>query len=64
MRTKLLENKYSQVIALLLILSLCSSTTNPYLKAESLESNLFQQIGLGILHGKTPHVDLFDNKGP
>lgn len=47
--------------ACLLVLSV---STSPFHRNWWLDSNIFQQIGLGVIDGKTPYTDLFDHKGP
>lgn len=42
---------------------LFSYTISPVIPCWSLDSHMFQELGLSILHGKTPYVDLFDQKG-
>ena len=50
------------VIATLFLL-LVSWTTSPLATMESGDSSIYKLLGMGILHGKLPYVDLFDNKG-
>ena len=41
-----------------------SVNTSPLCSAEGGDSTIYKLLGLGILQGKLPYVDLFDNKGP
>lgn len=41
-----------------------SGTTSPLLCEDGLDSAVFKIIGMGILQGKVPYLDLFDHKGP
>ena len=41
-----------------------SYTTSPLFVDEGMDSCVFKTMGLAILQGKTPYVDLFDHKGP
>lgn len=41
-----------------------SGTTSPLLCEDGLDSAVFKIIGLGILQGEVPYLDLFDHKGP
>lgn len=45
-------------------LFLYSTTTSPFFQDEGLDSAIFKTMGLAILQGKTPYVDIFDHKGP
>lgn len=45
-------------------LLLYSTSTSPCYWWEGGDSVIFKTIGLAILQGKTPYVDIFDNKGP
>lgn len=49
-------------MALLLLLA-CSTSTSPLFHCEGGDSTIYKLLGLGILHGRLPYVDLFDNKG-
>ena len=40
-----------------------SFSTTPLFDAASLDSEIFQDMGIAVLKGKTPYVDLFDHKG-
>lgn len=40
-----------------------SCSISPILPCWSLDSHMFQELGLALLHGKIPYVDLFDQKG-
>ena len=51
------------VVALVFLLVFSWSTSPLYLSYGN-DSVFFQTIGLGILQGKVPYVDLFDHKGP
>ena len=46
------------------LLLLMSTSTSPLYYHGGYDSAIFQEIGLGILHGRMPYRDLFDNKGP
>lgn len=53
---------------LLFLVSFCfnfifSGSTTPLYKSMSIDSAIFQEIGLAILHGKIPYTDIFDHKG-
>ena len=37
---------------------------SPFTIYEGCDSCVFKQMGLAILSGKTPYLDLFDHKGP
>lgn len=41
-----------------------SYTTSPLYIHEGMDSGVFKSMGLAILKGKIPYVDLFDHKGP
>lgn len=41
-----------------------SGTTSPLLCEDGLDSAVFKIIGMGILQGEVPYLDLFDHKGP
>ena len=41
-----------------------SGTTSPLLCEDGLDSAVFKIIGIGILKGEVPYLDLFDHKGP
>ena len=44
---------------------LCFSySTSPVYFHDGYDSAVFQTMGLALLHGKLPYVDLFDHKGP
>lgn len=45
-------------------LLLYSYTTSPLFPNEGLDSAVFKTMGLAILKGKIPYVDIFDHKGP
>lgn len=47
-----------------LFLLIYSWSTSPLFRTYGDDSATFQMIGLGILQGKCPYVDLFDHKGP
>ena len=46
------------------LLLLMSTSTSPLYYHGGYDSAIFQEMGLGILHGRMPYRDLFDNKGP
>ena len=48
----------------LLFLLVFSWSTSPLYLSYGNDSVFFQTIGLGVLQGKVPYVDLFDHKGP
>lgn len=50
-------------IAIVFIL-LYSYTTSPLFIHEGMDSAVFKTMGLAILQGKIPYVDIFDHKGP
>jgi|GEM_PF-3354617 len=41
-----------------------STSTSPFYDNEGFDSMLFKQMGLAVLQGKIPYVDLFEHKGP
>ena len=41
-----------------------SYSTSPLYVYEGMDSSVFKTIGLAVLRGKTPYVDIFDHKGP
>ncbi len=41
-----------------------AETITPLVPNEGADSCVFKQMGLAILQGKTPYIDLFDHKGP
>ena len=45
-------------------LLLFAISVSPISLFEGYDSCVFKQMGLAILQGKTPYVDLFDHKGP
>ncbi|MGN0037173.1 MAG: hypothetical protein ACI36X_08200 [Bacteroidaceae bacterium] len=47
-----------------LFLSFYSFSTSPLFYNEGMDSAVFKTMGLAILHGKVPYVDVFDHKGP
>lgn len=51
------------VLFSLFFISLFSLSTTPFFYYTSLDSEIFQNIGMAILRGKIPYVDLFDHKG-
>ena len=51
-------------IASLVFLLVFSWSTSPLYLTYGGDSPFFQTVGLGILQGKIPYVDLFDHKGP
>lgn len=46
-----------------LFLLFFSTTTSPIYIDEGLDSSVFKQMGLLILQGRVPYIDLFDHKG-
>ena len=46
------------------LLLLMSTSTSPLYYHGGYDSAIFQELGLGILRGRIPYRDLFDNKGP
>lgn len=64
---ELCGNKY--FVLLFLPISICfllfySYTTSPLFIHEGMDSAVFKTMGLAILQGKIPYVDIFDHKGP
>ena len=53
---------YSALFSVFYI-SLFSLSTTPLYYYAALDSEMFQNIGMAILRGKVPYVDLFDHKG-
>jgi len=53
---------YSAIFSVFYI-SLFSLSTTPLYDYAALDSEMFQNIGMAILRGKVPYVDLFDHKG-
>ena len=53
---------YSAIFSVFYI-SLFSLSTTPLFYYAALDSEMFQNIGMAILRGKIPYVDLFDHKG-
>lgn len=47
-----------------LFLQVFSTSTSILFPVPSVDSHTFQMMGLSILHGKIPYIDLFDHKGP
>ncbi len=45
-------------------LLLFSGTTSPLFYTEGMDSAVFKTMGLALLQGKTPYLDIFDHKGP
>lgn len=41
-----------------------SYATSPYFLHEGMDCSVFKTMGLALLHGKVPYVDIFDHKGP
>lgn len=50
-------------LEIFIFILLFSYTISPVIPCWSLDSHMFQELGLSILHGKTPYIDLFDQKG-
>ena len=46
------------------MLCLCVESTSPFFLNDGTDSAIFKAIGLAILKGKVPYVDIFDHKGP
>lgn len=64
---KICGNKYFILLFLpisILFLLLYSYTTSPLYIHEGMDSAVFKTMGLAILKGKIPYVDIFDHKGP
>ena len=38
-------------------------TVNPFTLYSGYDQSIFEQVGLGMLQGRIPYVDLFDHKG-
>lgn len=60
-------NKYFILLFLpitVAFLLLYSYTTSPLFIHEGMDSAVFKTMGLAILRGKIPYVDIFDHKGP
>lgn len=60
-------NRYFSLIFLpiaVCFLLIYSYTTSPLYVNDSVDSAVFKTMGLAILHGKVPYVDIFDHKGP
>lgn len=51
------------LLSAIVFLLLFSVTTSPLSVEESGDSTIYKLLGLGLLHGKIPYIDLFDNKG-
>lgn len=61
------SNKWFPIIFLLFaccFLLLMSYTTSPLYVNDSVDSSVFKSMGLAILQGKVPYLDIFDHKGP
>ena len=61
------SNKYFVLLFLpiaIIFLLLYSYTTSPLFIHEGMDSAVFKTMGLAILQGKIPYVDIFDHKGP
>lgn len=61
------ESRYFPSVFILLsfvFLLVYSFSTSPLYPFQGFDSATFRTIGLGIIHGKLPYVDLFDHKGP
>lgn len=68
MQKKLIDSKFFNILLMVLVafafLLLYSFSTSPLYVNEGMDSCVFKTIGLGILNGKVPYVDIFDHKGP
>lgn len=68
MKIKLFYSKFLNIVLLVLValafLVLYSFSTSPLYVNEGMDSCVFKTIGLGILNGKVPYIDIFDHKGP
>lgn len=58
------DNPLWAFLGALLFLLIFSWSTSPLYKVYGSDSPFFEIIGLGIIQGKIPYVDLFDHKGP
>lgn len=64
---RICSNKYFVLLFLpiaIIFLLLYSYTTSPLFIHEGMDSAVFKTMGLAILQGKIPYVDIFDHKGP
>ena len=52
------------VLALITVLAFSTTTSPIYSGQEGFDSAIFKTMGLAVLEGKTPYVDIFDHKGP
>ena len=63
----LCANKFFPLVFLpiaALYLSFFSYATSPFFLHEGMDTSVFKTMGLALLHGKVPYVDIFDHKGP
>ena len=44
-------------------ITFCSLSTTPFFHFAFLDSEIFQNMGMALLRGKIPYIDLFDHKG-
>ena len=51
------------VVLSALFVALFSTSTSPLFSTDGGDSVIYRMLGLGILHGRMPYVDIFDNKG-
>ena len=61
------SHKYFMVSFLpisIIFLLFYSYTTSPLFMHEGMDSAVFKTMGLAILQGKVPYLDIFDHKGP
>jgi len=59
-----MKNLLYAFLGALVLLLIFSWSTSPLYCTYGCDSPFFQIIGLGMLQGKVPYVDLFDHKGP
>jgi len=58
------DNPLWALLGAVLFLLVFSWSTSPWYKVFGHDSPFFEIIGLGVVQGKIPYVDLFDHKGP
>lgn len=56
--------KYLLPIIACLFVLIYSSSTSPFFAEEGADSAVFKTMGLALLKGKIPYLDIFDHKGP